>query len=75
MAPRKAAANTSGAYIAVQSGVCEIDGEAFVVVKGATLIREGHPLLKSVPDYFEPVTDHLHHEIEAATAAPGESRD
>jgi hypothetical protein len=74
MPARKAA--SSGAYIAVQSGVCEIDGEPFVFVKGATLVREGHALLKAVPDYFEPVTDHLHHdhEVEAASAAPGEKR-
>lgn len=74
MAPRKAAA-ASGAYIAVQSGVCELDGEPFVFVKGSTLVREGHPLLDACPDYFEPVNDHLHHDIEAATAAPGETRD
>jgi hypothetical protein len=74
MPPRKAA--PSGSYIAVQSGVCEIKGEPFVFVKGATLVREGHPLLAAVPDYFEPVTEHLHHdhELEAATATPGEKR-
>lgn len=73
MPPRKAAAS-GGTFIAVQSGVCEIEGEPFVFVKGSTLVREGHPLLAAVPDYFEPVTDHLHHDIEATSAAPGEKR-
>lgn len=61
-------------HIAVQSGVCEVDGEPYVFVAGRTLVRAGHPLLKAVPDYFEPTLDHVHYDNEAASAAPGEKR-
>lgn len=61
-------------FVAVQSGAAEIKGETYTFTKGATLVREGHPLLKAVPDYFEPASDHVHYDIESATNAPGEKR-
>ena len=63
-----------GVYIATQSGTCEIDGEAYTFTRGATLVREGHPILDRVPDYFEPASDHVHYDVEQATATPGEKR-
>lgn len=68
-------AGGGGTFIAVQSGVAEIDGEGYVFVKGATLVQAGHPLLDSVPDYFEPVDEHRHYTLEQATATPGETRE
>jgi hypothetical protein len=71
MPPRK----TGGAvYVAIDSGSCEIKGENFSFTKGTTLVREGHALLKAVPDAFELVSDHVHYDVEQATAAPGEKR-
>lgn len=42
-------------YVATQSGSAEVDGEPIVFLKNVTMVSEGHPLLKSVPDYFQPV--------------------
>lgn len=61
-------------YIATDSGSAEIKGETLVFSKGATLVREGHPLLKACPDFFELASDHVHYDVEQATAAPGEKR-
>lgn len=49
-------------YIAIQSGVTEVDGEALVFVKGKTLVEEGHPMLDNVPDYFVPTNNEVHYE-------------
>jgi hypothetical protein len=65
---------TDQVYVATQSGCCEIKGELFVFVKGVTRVRGGHGLLKACPDYFEAADEHVHHEIEQATKAPGEKR-
>lgn len=46
-------------YIAVESGSCDIKGESFTFARGVTRVRAGHPLLKAVPDYFEPIDDHV----------------
>jgi hypothetical protein len=69
-----AAKKTEEVYIATQSGVAEIKGEPLVFTKGVTRVRHGHPLLKAIPEAFEPVNDHVHYEVEKATAAPGEKR-
>jgi pyruvate/2-oxoglutarate dehydrogenase complex dihydrolipoamide acyltransferase (E2) component len=42
-------------YVATQSGSSEIDGDTVVFIKGVTTVSEGHPLLKAVPDYFQPI--------------------
>ena len=61
-------------YIATESGSAEVDGETYIFTRGQTRVREGHPLLDAVRDYFEPVGDHIHYDVEQATAAPGEKR-
>lgn len=57
-------------YVARESGTSEVDGQSYSFVKGVTRIREGHPLLKANPVFFEPVTLHVHYEWEQADAAP-----
>lgn len=42
------------------------------VVRAGETVREGHPLLRSNPDKFEPFT--VTYEVEQATAGPGEKR-
>lgn len=59
-------------YVANESGSCEIKGEFYVFRKGETRVRGDHPILKAVPDYFEPVDQSV--SFETATAAPGEKR-
>lgn len=61
-------------FVAKESGSTEIKGESYVFVKGVTRVREGHPILKTCPEYFEPVEEHVHYDVEKATAAPGEKR-
>lgn len=64
------AAKNTGTYIATTSGVAANPktGEELTYVKGKTLVREGHWLLKSVPDAFETTGDRVHYET--ATDAP-----
>jgi hypothetical protein len=63
-------------FVATTSGASENKktGESAVFVKGITRVREGHWLLKQVPYAFEPADEHVHYDIEQATAAPGEKR-
>lgn len=61
---------TGRIYVARTSGTTEVDGQSFVFITGVTRVREGHPVLKACPDYFEPITEHVHHEWEQADAAP-----
>lgn len=61
-------------YVARESGASEVKGEVYTFTKGITRVRAGHPLLKAVPDYFEPVDDSVHYDLEQATASPGEKR-
>lgn len=67
-------AKSDQVYVARESGAANVDGEDLVFVKGVTRVRGGHPLLKAVPDYFEPVDEAVHYEVEQATKAPGEKR-
>lgn len=61
-------------YIAKESGSAEVDGQAYVFIKGVTRVRGGHPLLKGHEELFEPVDMTVHYDVEQATAAPGEKR-
>lgn len=63
-------------FIAITSGSAENakTGESAVFVRGRTRVRQGHWLLKQVPDAFEAVEEHVHYDVEAATAAPGVKR-
>lgn len=69
--PRRSKAEV---FVATMSGTCEIHGEPHVFIKGVTRVRAGHGLLKAVPDYFEPVDEAVHYDVEKATAEPGEQR-
>lgn len=59
-----AASKAAEVYIANTSGSSEIDGEPLVFVKNVTRVRAGHPLLDMVPDYFTPVDDAVHYDLE-----------
>lgn len=71
-------------YVARESGSVDIDGIAFVFVKGATFAEVGSEVLKRVPSAFVPIVAHyradkseqkgLRPAVEQATAAPGEKR-
>lgn len=71
MPPRRN--QTPDIYVAKVGFSCELDGERYQVTAGER-IRFGHPLLRSQPDYFEPVDTTVHYDVEQATAAPGERR-
>lgn len=70
MPPRKPA---PAIYVAKTAFHCEIDGERLFVTAGER-VREGHPLLRSQRENFEPVDATVHYDVEQATAAPGEKR-
>ena len=58
-------------YVATNTFVTETG----TITAGITRVREGHPLLKTYPDWFRLADDlAVHYEVEAATAAPGELR-
>ena len=59
-------------YVARSTGVIRIKGESFTYIAGRTRVRAGHPLLKALPDKFQPLS--LDYDLEQATAAPGERR-
>ena len=61
-------------FIANESGACQLGDDHYTFVKGVTRIRAGHPLLEANPQYFEPVDESVHYDIEHATSAPGEKR-
>ena len=65
---------TGRIYVARTSGTSEVDGNSYVYITGVTRVREGHPLLKAVPDYFELVTEQIHHEWEQSDAPRGKAR-
>jgi hypothetical protein len=64
-------------YVARDSGHAEIKGVPYTFHKGITRVRDGHPLTKldGFEHIFEPADEHVHYDIEQATAAPDESRD
>lgn len=57
--------------VAKESFSTEINGTPRVVTKGETF-REGHPVIEGREEMFEPFK--VDHELEQATAAPGEKR-
>lgn len=62
-------------YVATESGSVDVKGEVLTFTKGVTRAREGHPILKAVPACFELADEHVHYDVEKATAAPGEKRE
>lgn len=63
----------AGILVAKDTLVIEYEGERVFFHKGKTLVREGHPMLKGIEEYFEPITVD-YDTVEQATAAPGEKR-
>lgn len=74
-------------FVAKESGTTVIKDQEYAYVAGTTRVRGDHPLLKAVPENFEPAEDHVSHEpgseviasaprdvTETATAGPGEKR-
>jgi hypothetical protein len=66
--------NTGNVWVAKETFACEIDGEQIIVQAGQTRAREGHPLLDTYREMFEPADTGVAFEVEQATAAPGEKR-
>lgn len=65
----------SDIFIARETFTTEINGLPETIIAGKTRVREGHPLLKRNPDYFERLDDStVHFDVEQATKAPGEKR-
>ncbi len=60
-------------YVAKHSFAAEVDGES-VFVNAGERVRSGHPLLAAQGDFFEPVDQTVHYDVEQTTAAPGEKR-
>lgn len=72
---RRSEAPGGAVYVATETFATVDDaGAPLVVHKGATRVREGHGLLDRYPHYFEEANLHVHYDIEAATAEPGELR-
>ena len=61
-------------YVAKESGSAEVEGKPFTFVRGVTRIRAGHPALRQLGQFFKPVEENVHYDIEQATSAPGEKR-
>jgi hypothetical protein len=64
----------SRVFIATETFSTVVDGSPQVIHKGVTHVREGHPLLKRVPENFQPVDDTVQFDVEVASKAPGEKR-
>lgn len=68
------AAKKSDIYVANESGTVRIDGQDYPFTKGVTRVRAGHVLLKEHGVFFEPISDHVHYDVEQTTKAPAEKR-
>jgi hypothetical protein len=62
-------------YVAIESGSAEVEGKPFIFIRGVTRIRYGHPALRQIGQFFKPVEENVHYDVERATAAPGEKRE
>jgi hypothetical protein len=60
--------------VAKESFSTELDGIPQSIVRGVTRVDSKHPLAKQNPEYFEPVDERVHFEVEKATKAPGEKK-
>lgn len=59
-------------FIAKDSASVVIDGERYILLKGVTRVREGHDLVRTYPELFQPID--VHYDVEQATKGPGERR-
>ena len=58
-------------YVPIDGFVAEVDGTPVNFHRNMR-VREGHWLLEKFPHLFAPIR--VHYDVEAATAAPGETR-
>lgn len=70
---KKAESVGAGVLVATESFVTEFEGASHAFYAGVTRVREGHPILQNIRHLFKQID--VHYEVEAATAAPGETRD
>lgn len=61
-------------FIAKTTGDATYKGETLHFISGVTRVRAGHWLVTRYGAFFEPLGDHVHYDVESATAAPGEKR-
>ncbi len=59
-------------YVANTNGWVHVGDEDVQLRRGITRVREGHPLLKQAPQFFDPID--VEYEVEQSTASPGEKR-
>ena len=63
---------TRRVFVPVESFVASVDGTDAGFVQNQTRVREGHRILDMFPHLFEEIR--VDYDVEAATAAPGETR-
>jgi hypothetical protein len=61
-------------FIANRTATVDVDGVPTIIHRGMTKVREGHALLSTHAELFNPDDSLVHFEVENATAAPGEKR-
>lgn len=66
-------------FIATESFSTVIADEPYAVRKDKTTVREGHPLVKLNPDYFKPIEEDVHFDLDdrgkpSGTSAPKEPK-
>lgn len=66
------AANSGDILVANETGMIIVDGERYMIHKGVTRVRKGHPMIKGNEALFKPID--VHYDVEQATRAPGEKR-
>jgi len=65
--------STGAIWVAKDSGIASVPGYGEITfIAGVTRIREGHPILKQIGHYFEPLT--IQYDLEDTSAAPGDKR-
>lgn len=60
--------------VAKESFSTEINGVPEAIIAGVTRVRANHPLAKQNPEYFEPIEERVHFDVEEAVQAPGAKR-
>jgi hypothetical protein len=64
----------SDVLIATNSFSCDLEGIPTSVTEGVTRVRANHPLAIQNPEYFKPVDEGVHFDVEETVAAPGVPR-
>ena len=64
-------AKSEDILVARETFSAQIDGEVYIVHKGKTRVRVGHPLLNGNEDRFEPVDLGVHFDVDPPPAPKG----